>query len=49
MKKGFNLIEMVRITGMGRSTVIQYRDLVLEYHPNLKAEKKEKTIKDRKE
>jgi len=49
MKKGFNLIEMVRITGRGRSTVIQYRDLIWQYHPGLKAEKKDKTIKDRKE
>jgi hypothetical protein len=34
---------MVRITGMGRSTVIQYRDLVYKYHPKLR--KKEKVDK----
>lgn len=34
--KGFNIMEMVRVTGMGRSTVIQYRDLVYLYHPSLK-------------
>ena len=42
MKKGFNLIEMVRITGMGRSTIIQYRELVYQYHPDLKNENDEK-------
>ena len=36
MEKGFNLIDMVRITGMGRSTIIQYRDLVCRYHSSLK-------------
>jgi len=35
ISKGFNLIEMVRITGRGRSTIIQYRDLVYLYHPKL--------------
>ena len=40
IKKGFNLMEMVRITGMGRSTIIQYRDLVYTYHPGLNKEKK---------
>ena len=34
--KGFNIMEMVRVTGMGRSTVIQYRDLVYLHHPSLK-------------
>lgn len=38
-EKGFNLMEMVRITGMGRSTVIQYRDLVYHYHPELEIKK----------
>ena len=38
-EKGFNLMEMVRITGMGRSTVIQYRDLVYHYHPELELKK----------
>lgn len=33
--KGFNLMEMVRITGLGRSTIIQYRDLVYTHHPSL--------------
>jgi hypothetical protein len=37
IEKGFNLIDMVRITGMGRSTIIQYRDLVYSYHPELKS------------
>jgi len=36
LEKGFNLIEMVRLTGMGRSTIIQYRELVYRYHPKLK-------------
>jgi Protein of unknown function (DUF1670) len=34
--KGFNIMEMVRVTGLGRATVIQYRDLVYLYHPSLK-------------
>ena len=36
LDKGFNLMEIVRVTGMGRSTVIQYRDLVYLYHSDLK-------------
>jgi hypothetical protein len=40
LTKGFNLMEMVRITGLGRSTIIQYRDLVYIYHPSLKPEDK---------
>ena len=36
LEKGFSLMEMVRITGSGRSTIIQYRDLVYQYHPALK-------------
>ena len=36
LDKGFNLMEIVRVTGMGRSTVLQYRDLVYIYHPDLK-------------
>lgn len=36
LEREFNLMEMVRITGMGRSTIIQYRELVWRYHPNLK-------------
>jgi hypothetical protein len=35
MEKGFNLMEMVRISGMGRSTIIQYKELVELYHPKL--------------
>lgn len=40
INKEFNLMEMVRITGMGRSTVIQYRDLVYKYHPKLRKNEK---------
>jgi hypothetical protein len=36
MEKGFSLIDMVRVTGMGRSTIIQYKDLVCQYHPRLR-------------
>jgi len=36
IEKGFSLIDMVRITGMGRSTVIHYCDLIYHYHPELK-------------
>jgi hypothetical protein len=35
LEKGFNLMEMVRVTGRGRSTIIQYRDLAYRYHPEL--------------
>jgi len=42
MEKGFTVMEMVRVTGMGRSTVFQYRDLVELYHPQLKTSKKKK-------
>ncbi len=38
LEKGFTLMEMVRTTGMGRSTLIQYRDLVLLYHGELSKE-----------
>jgi len=38
MEKGFNIMEMVRVSGLGRSTIIQYRDLVTLYHPGLKAD-----------
>ena len=43
LKKGFNIMEMVRVTGMGRSSVIQYRDLIYRYHPEIKkgSEKKD--------
>ena len=43
--KGFNIMEMVRVTGMGRSTVIQYRDLVYLYHPSLKPKEEENNLK----
>lgn len=36
LEKGFNLMELVRVTGMGRSTVIQYRDLIYLYHDDLR-------------
>jgi len=35
---------MVRITGLGRSTILQYRDLVYLYHPSLKQEEEEKEL-----
>lgn len=41
LEKGFNLMEMVRITGMGRSTILQYRELVYLYHPKLKPKEKQ--------
>jgi len=43
MEKGFNLMEMVRISGMGRRTIIQYRDLVEFYHPELRDGTKSKS------
>ena len=45
LEKGFSVIEMVRLTGMGRSTILQYRELVYYYHPKLKPvpETEEKT------
>lgn len=36
LEKKFNIMDIVRITGRGRSTVLQYRDLVYRYHPLLK-------------
>lgn len=36
VEKGFNLMELVRVTGMGRSTVMQYRDLIYLYHEDLR-------------
>jgi len=35
MGKGFNLMEMVRVSGKSKSTIIQYRELVSQYHPDL--------------
>ncbi len=39
LEKGFNLMEMVRITGLGKKTITQYRDLVYLYHSDLKQKK----------
>jgi len=36
LEKELSLMEMVRVTGKGRSTIIQYRKLVYSYHPQLK-------------
>ena len=36
LEKGFNLMEMVRVTGLGRKTIIEYREQVFLYHPELK-------------
>lgn len=41
MEKGFNLMEMARVSGKARSTIIQYRKLVFKYHPELKSPKEE--------
>lgn len=41
LEKGFNLMEIVRVSGMGRSTVIQYRDLVWLYHEELRGKAEE--------
>ncbi len=40
MEKGFNLMEMVRVSGKSRSTILQYRELVYQYHPDLKCTEK---------
>lgn len=40
-EKGFNLMEMVRISGKSRSTIIQYCKLVYQYYPALKSKQKE--------
>lgn len=37
MEKGFDLMEMVRVSGRSKSTITQYRDLVYQYHPELKS------------
>jgi hypothetical protein len=50
LEKGFSVIEMVRLTGMGRSTILQYRELVYYYHPKLKpALESEGSVKTREE
>jgi hypothetical protein len=41
LENNLNVMEMVRITGRGHGTVLQYRDLAYRYHPSLK--QKEKT------
>ena len=41
LQKGFEIMEMVRITGMGRSTVIQYCDLLYQHYPRLKQKEEE--------
>jgi hypothetical protein len=46
LEKRFNVMEMVRITGLGRSTILQYRALVFHYHPKLKTGK-EKGLDDK--
>ena len=48
LEKGFNLMEIVRVTGMGRCTILQYRDLIYLYHPTLKPKEKQE-IKKKKE
>ena len=46
MKKHFNLMEMVRVTGLGKATITQYRDLVWLYHPKMnRGETKENKAK----
>ena len=37
LEKGFTHMELVRVTGMGYKTIIQYRELVYQYHPSLKS------------
>ena len=35
LEKNFTIMEIVRVTGRGRSTVLQYRDLIYKYHSSL--------------
>jgi len=44
IEKGFNLMEMVRVSGKSRSTIIQYRELVYEYHHDLNSKQKESDL-----
>ncbi len=37
LEKGFNLMDMVRVSGKSKSTIIQYRELVYQYHAELKS------------
>lgn len=41
MEKGFTIMEMVRVTGLGRKTIIQYKELVELYHPHLRKDANE--------
>ncbi len=41
LENKLNLMEIVRITGRGRSTVLQYRELIFLYHPSLNEEAKD--------
>jgi len=45
VKRGFSLKEMVRITGSGRSTVTQYRDLVHLHHSSLEPKEEEQKLR----
>jgi len=36
LEKELSIMEMVRVTGRGRSTILQYRELAYSYHPELK-------------
>jgi len=47
IEKGFNLMEIVRISGRGRSTIIQYRKLIYMYHPKLKPTEERKTGREK--
>jgi hypothetical protein len=47
LEKELSLMEMVRVTGRGRSTILQYRELAYSYHPELKKISSEE--KDKKE
>jgi len=42
LEKNLNMLEMVRVTGRGRSTILQHKELAYLYHPELK-EMTEKT------
>jgi hypothetical protein len=44
LEKNCTLMELVRLTGMGRSTAIQYRDLVYLYHDHLRPKESETSL-----
>lgn len=44
MVKRFNLMEMVRVSGKSRGTIIQYRELVYQYHPELNSKQKKSQL-----